>query len=187
MILAGSVLALVLQHSFSLALALHRLPGLSISTNSTLLRPLSSQNVSFAALESNLETIRYDIPYTDRVVKLLVDLDDPMPPGCLNVLVDEVQKAAYRHIVLNGDGPLTGWENPFDLEVEGTETEGCYLSILGEPAQGVSRVTYGILKEVMGAMQEVLVEKEKYFSVDIVIEDQVGTKYGAGRFAPSLE
>lgn len=186
MILPGFVLALILQQSTSLALTLHRLPGLSIRTNSTLLGPLSSHNVSSAGHQFDTETIRYDIPYTNRVVKLLVELDEPMPPGCLNVLVVEVLKAANRHIALNGDGPLTGWDNPFDLELEAIETEGCYISIEGEPAQGVSRVTYGILKEVMGAMQKVLVDKEKYFSVDVVIEDQVGTKYGAGRFAPSL-
>lgn len=187
MIIAGFVLALILEHSVSQALSLHHRPILFILRNSTSTVPLSAHNVSFADLQPNTESIRYNIPDTNRFVKFLVELDDPMPPGCLNVMIVEGLEAADRHIAIYGDGPLTGWDNPFDLEVDSIETEGCYLSIEGELAQGVSRVTFGILKEVMFAMHKVLVDENMYFPVDIFIEGQEGTIYGAGRFAPSHE
>ena len=121
------------------------------------------------------EHFTYPIPNTKRVLKGRIFTNRPIRHYALHYMIDGGMAQATSHISAFGDTHLSFEDNPFTYRVP-----GCHFKMSSKLFRGRATMSYGTMREVFLALEQLLEKEERFFAVSFVLTDEKQGTWGHG-------
>lgn len=130
------------------------------------------------------ENFAYPIPNSKRILKGRIFTSRRISPSALHFAIDGGLAGTTSRISSLGDIRLADADNPYVYNVP-----GCHFRMDSKVLRGRAIMTYGMMRDVFEAFEEVLERKQRFFSTSFVLTDQDQRTWGHGEIfdrPPSL-
>ena len=144
----------------------------------------SSSLLLEASFPNDWEYFAYPIPNTRRTLRGSIFTGKPISPNALHYMIDGGLATMQTRLSILGDVRLRDEDNPFIYRVP-----GCYFKMTSKLSQGKAGMTYGAMRDVFQALEQLLEKEQRFFEVSFTLVDDTKEKEGHGevyRRQPSL-
>lgn len=149
----------------------------SPASSDLLLPPLA--NPSTLLLEAPVndwEYFAYQIPGTIQILKGRVFTSRRITPISLHFVIEGSLFSILREIAISGNTRLRDVDNPYMYRVP-----GCYFEFTSKTSGKQPTMTYGMLGDVLMALEHVLEKAQRNFETSFVLTDEDRVTWGHGQ------